>query len=260
MPLQIPGQHAMRIMTFLAPMAQLSTQIRDYLIDILRKSMYQADVNTRKMAVFGFCTILKQLRQNNSRRGPANLGGTQLTISGFSLASQSLLNNSKDSKRHFDTLALEIMGILRKCFNQTCEIKEMLYECLSTAVDGNPNLTPHIIQFLELHLRSYFKIDEAKLTINFDRIICEKETDGVTELLVYDQLGQLVKCVGHCIIKCDQAGLEFDTASLRTFFNTLINRIDSIELSTLNIVSAHFELIARVTVKTETKSSLVLYF
>lgn len=222
----------MRMMAFITPLAQISTQIRDHLIDILRKAMYQRDLDTRKLSVFGFCSILKHLRLNNSRRGTAGMAGTQLTISGFSL-SQSYLDTSRNSQRHFDILALEIIGILRKCFNQTHEIKETLYDCLINAVDGNLNITPHIIQFLELHFRAYFQIDGAKITINVDKII------GANELQINDHLGKLIKCIGHCIILCDQGALDFDTAALKKFFHDLVHRIALNDLDALNSVSEH---------------------
>lgn len=222
-------------MAFITPLAQISNRLRDYLIDILRKAMYQGDLNTRKLSVFGFCQILKQLRQNNSRRASAGIGGSQLTISGYSLLSQSILDTSRNTPRHFDILALEIMGILRKCFNQNCELKEILYESLTTAVDANLNLSPHIIQFLELQFRSYFQIDDTRISINFDKIVGES-VEGSVDVQIHDQLGKLIKCMGHCIIVCDQGGLEFDTSSLRDLFKMLLNRTESIK-NELGIVS-----------------------
>lgn len=225
----------MRMMAFITPLIQISHRLRDFLIDVLRKAMYQGDLNTRKLSTYGFCQILKQLRHNNSRRVSAGLGVTQLTISGYSLTSQSILDHSRPAQRHFDILAFEIMGILRKCFNETYELKEVLYESLTTAVDSNLNLTPHIIQLLELKFRTYFQVSDARFQIKFDKIVGEC-ADGSIEIQVKEQLGKLIKCVGHCIAVCDQGGLEFDTSSLRRFFNVLINRIDSAK-DDLEIVS-----------------------
>lgn len=223
----------MQMMAFITPLIQISHRLRDYLIDILRKAMYQGDLSTRQLSVFGFCQILKQLRHNNSRRISAGLGGSQLTISGYSLTSQSILDHTRPAQRHFDILAFEIMGMLRKSFNETYELKEVLYENLTSAVDGNLNLTPHIIQLLELKCRTYFQVNDTQFVINFDKIISEC-SEGSTEVQVNESLGKLIKCVGHCITVCDQGGLEFDTSSLRSFFKVLINRIhvakDSLEI------------------------------
>lgn len=234
---QIPGEHAMRMMAFITPLAQISTQIRDSLIEILRKAMYHNDLNTRKLSVFGFCSVLKQLRQNNSRRGSSGLIGTQLTISGYSLLSQSMQDTTRNSQRHFDILVLEIMGILRRSFNQTYEIKEILYDNLIKAADGNLKLTPYIIQFLELHFRAYFQSNDSRMAINFDKIVVE--IDEGADVKVNDQLGKLMKCVGHCVLACQQGDMEFDTTSLQQFFNELINRLFLIDSDALKIVSSN---------------------
>ena len=69
------------------------------------------------MGVFGFCSLLKQLKNNNSRRSIMGSGGgnyTQLTISGMSLLSQAVYGSQNNPNVHFDMLTLEIMGMLRK--------------------------------------------------------------------------------------------------------------------------------------------------
>lgn len=104
------------------------------------------------MGVYGFCLVLKHLRDNNSRRGGAIVGSSsnqhraltgsgrfgmtfsQHSLSGYSLMSQTILDTEHNPQRHFDMLALEIIGMLRKCFNQTYEVKEVLYEGEGAAI------------------------------------------------------------------------------------------------------------------------------
>lgn len=120
--LLIPGLHAMRLISFVYPLIKMSPVIRDTLIEVLSKAMAQTDPQVRRFGVYGFCLLLKNLRNNNARRAVAgggsvtchNLSFTQGNISGFSLMSQSTLGNRDNPHRHFDMLALEIIGILRK--------------------------------------------------------------------------------------------------------------------------------------------------
>lgn len=118
--LLIPGQHAMRMISFIYPLIKLSFTIRESLIGILTKAMSSTDVHMRRFGVYGFCLLLKNLQNNISRRAvgagvsSANLSFTQANISGFSLMSQSTLGNRENPQRHFDMLALEIIGLLRK--------------------------------------------------------------------------------------------------------------------------------------------------
>lgn len=86
------------------------------------------ELATRQMGVYGFCSVLKHLRDNSSRRNTSSITFSQPNISGYSLMSQSILNTEDNPQRHFDMLALEIIGVLRKCLNQSSEIKIVLYE------------------------------------------------------------------------------------------------------------------------------------
>lgn len=119
--LVIPGHHAMRMISFIYPLLKLSVGIRDCLISNLTKAMSSTDAHRRRFGVYSFCLLLKNLRNNTARRAVggnmtscSNLSFTQANISGFSLMSQSTLGNKDNPQRHFDMLALEIVGLLRK--------------------------------------------------------------------------------------------------------------------------------------------------
>lgn len=234
----------MRMMTFIVPLLKISNLVRDYFIETLRKAMYQSDASTRQAAVHGFCVLLKELRNNNSARGPSGLAGSQFSISGYSLMSQQHMDTANNPHRHFDMCVLEIVGILRKCFNQTYEIKKMLYDGLTNAVELNPKLTPHILLFLESHFREYICLaDDAGtgsgsgVRIKFDKCVVEKCVDGIPTVQVWDHFGKLLQLVGRGIVKCDEHHLDFETEDLKKVLTTLIDRIDSISLEDLGLVS-----------------------
>lgn len=236
---QIPGHHAMRMMTFILPLIKNNAQIRDYFIDILRRAMYQSNLSTRQMGVHGFCLILKQQRNNNSHRPTSHMSsfnGTQLSISGFSMMSQHNLNSGKNPNLNFDMCVLEIIGILRKCFNQTYEIKEILYDGLLNAVQQNTKLISHVVQFLEWHLRNYFEDVENDLTIKFNKCISETNTAGVSSIQLNDHLGKLLHFMVQCIILVDYHDLEVETADLREFFDLLVENLTKISMEKLGLV------------------------
>lgn len=146
------------------------------------------NVSTQQMGVHGLCVVLKMLRDNNSRRartGNANLF-TQPTLSGFSLASQLVQSNRTHKSRHFDMLSLEILGVLKKCFNQTSCVKVTLYEGLSRAIDFNPKLIPHLLPFLIYHFVQYFDISDLGFNIKFGKIVRERSEYGFD---IWDNLG-----------------------------------------------------------------------
>lgn len=227
----------MRMMTFIVPLLKISNTIRDYFIETLRKAMYQSDLSTRQAAVHGFCVILKELRSNSTFRGTTGLNGSQFNISGYSLMSQQHMSNTNNPYRHFDMCVLEIIGILRKCFNQTYEIKKMLYDGLTNAVELNSKLTPHILLFLESYFRDYICIMNNQVRIKFDKCIAEKCIDGIPTVQIWDHFGKLLQLIGRCIIKCDEHSLDFETDDLKELFEQLIERIDTITLEQLGLVS-----------------------
>lgn len=227
----------MKMMTFIAPLIKTNTQIRDYFIEMLRRAMYQSNISTRQMAVYGFCLILKQLRSNSAWRASSRVGGsTQLSISGFSVMSQQTFGSGKNPNMAFDMCVLEIIGILRKCFNQTYEIKEILYDGLSSAVQQNPKIITHVLQFLDWHFRSYFNEIADTITINFDKAIIEVNHGDITAVQINDHIGKLLHFIAQCIILLEHLELEFDINDLKEFFEQLLEKMDTITLDQLGLV------------------------
>ncbi|XP_050081873.1 Fanconi anemia group I protein isoform X2 [Anopheles aquasalis] len=245
--LLIDGMYAMRFMAFLFPLLRISHTIRDRFIEVLRKAMYNSESSTRIMGVFGFCSLLKQLKNNNARRsimGSAGGNYTQLSISGMSLLSQAAYGSASNPNLHFDMLTLEIMGILRKCLTQTVEVRMMLYEALGRAVDFNTMLLPHALQFIDWHFESYFgENTDDKLIIAFDKCVryCndiehEDQPDLLRPIVVYDNVGRLTAFMVHCIVLCDQHNIQHDTNAVKKTLQLIVDRVDSITSDELGIM------------------------
>lgn len=212
--MNVSGKQAMRNMSFVLPLLKISHTIRDSFIEVLRKAMASKDSDVFEMGVYGFCMILKQLTNNNSQRG-GNVSGnmTQLSISGFSLISQATVGSRSNPQRHFDMLVLEIIGLLRNCFQQNFQIKKTLYENLYRAAELNTKLIPHVLQFIDFHFRSYFAVvpEEDLCEIYFDRI---KE----------DNLGLLTNFVTRCVHKADDLNSNYDTNSIKNILDSIIEK------------------------------------
>ncbi|KAM7345711.1 Fanconi anemia complementation group I [Cochliomyia hominivorax] len=227
----IPGEQAMRMMSFILPILKISPVVRDAFIEILRKAMSSSETKTRRMAVYGFCMILKQLNNSNSQRSQLNTSCicTQHSISGFSLMSQATLGNRSNPQRHFDMLTLEIIGVLRNCFNQSLDIKITLYENLQRAVELNPKLVPHILQFIDWHFRSFFvapieeDVDQV-FSIKFDKIVSAKDALE-NEIEINDNLGKLLLFVSHCLVIFEKFETEYDTREMKRLINASLEKV-----------------------------------
>ncbi|XP_041787409.1 Fanconi anemia group I protein-like [Anopheles merus] len=245
--LLINGTHAMRFMAFIFPLLRISHTIRDRYIEVLRKAMYNGETSTRIMGVFGFCSLLKQLKNNNARRSIMGSGGgnyTQLTISGMSLLSQAVYGSQNNPNVHFDMLTLEIMGMLRKCFTQTLEVRQMLYEALGRAVEFNTQLLPHVLQFIDWHFESFFgENPKESFRIDFDKCVRYKgemgedyySADEQRPIVVYDNVGRLTAFMVHCVVLCDQHDVQHDTGAVRSTLQLVVERIDNLSVDDLGI-------------------------
>lgn len=58
----IDGERAMEMFMFLMPMMKNSMQIREMFTEMLKEAMYQRSESTRRMATYGACLLLKQLK------------------------------------------------------------------------------------------------------------------------------------------------------------------------------------------------------
>ncbi|KAH8418133.1 hypothetical protein KR222_004613, partial [Zaprionus bogoriensis] len=235
--LWLPGEQSMRMMNFILPLLKLSTRVRDALIDVLRKAMTK-DLRTRRMAIFGFCMILKQLNNSNSARQSHNASSfcTQQSISGYSMMTQSSLGSRSNPQRNFDMLTLEIIGILRGCFEQQLDIRRTLYENLQRAVELNSKLVPHVLQFVDFHFRKFFEtpsVDEAvddldtHFRINYDQLISAKDE----QLELKDNLGCLVQFVSQCLVIFDRAPSGCDVQEMQRLLTLCTQRLVANRLS-----------------------------
>lgn len=103
---------------------------------------------------------------------------------------------------------------------------------LTKAIDCNPKLTPHILQFLEWHFQSFFTVDQVKCEIHLKNVL----HDNSENFVVYDHLGQLMQLMGRCVYACQKHGLICDTTAVETLLDTLMKRITGIGMDQYGLV------------------------
>uniref|UniRef100_A0A1A9WN60 Fanconi anemia group I protein n=1 Tax=Glossina brevipalpis TaxID=37001 RepID=A0A1A9WN60_9MUSC len=234
----MPGDQSMRMMSFILPLLKISPTVRDSLIEVLKKAFMSSDVKIRRMAVYGFCMILKQLNNSNAHRTQMNVSSicTQQNISGYDLLSQmtSMTVNHNHPQRHFDMLTLDILGVLRNCFQQSVDVKVTLYENLLRAVELNNKLAPHVLQFIDWHFRSYFELTLEESLSNQFKVKFEKITKATdnqeTKINVYDNLGLLLVFITHCLVIFENFEHEYNVREMRRLIDTSIEKILSKEI------------------------------
>ncbi|KAH8277898.1 hypothetical protein KR018_009894, partial [Drosophila ironensis] len=231
----ISGEQAMRMMNFILPLLKISHRVRDALIDVLCKAMSSSSIQKRRMAIYGFCMILKQLNNSNAARqiSSATSFCTQHSISGYSMMSQSTFGSRSNPQRNFDMLTLEIIGMLRNCLQQQFEIRCTLYENLQRAVELNAKLVPHVLQVIDWHFRSFFKTTSAQdggddldtvFRIRYDELVCATDEQHM-EIHLKDNLGRLIQFVAHSLAIFERAPSGYDAREMHRLLNLCVQRM-----------------------------------
>lgn len=130
-----------------------SSRLRDLMSKTMRSAMYQNKPEMRKLAVYSFCAMLKKVKK--PRQGTSNeVFEASQNISMLSLLSQNQLPGIGDvNMRRVSVLVLEILGILRKCFSHSVDIRETLYESLLSAAEANEFIIPNVLELVEPYFR-----------------------------------------------------------------------------------------------------------
>ncbi|XP_034654239.1 Fanconi anemia group I protein homolog isoform X1 [Drosophila subobscura] len=244
--LWLPGEQAMRMMNFLLPLLKISNRVRDTLIDVLCKAMSSSGIQKRRMAIYGFCMILKQLNNSNALRQTSTSTTsfcTQQSISGYSMMTQNSLGTRSNPQRNFDMLTLEIIGMLRNCLQQQFDIRCTLYENLQRAVELNAKLVPHILQVIDWHFRSFFDTPSAEeagddldtvFRIRYDKLVSASDQLHM-EVQLKDNLGKLVQFVANCLVAFERASSGYDTREICRLLTLCVQRMVANRLTTDDI-------------------------
>nr|NP_610429.2 fanconi anemia complementation group I [Drosophila melanogaster]A1Z7L1.2 RecName: Full=Fanconi anemia group I protein homolog; Short=Protein FACI [Drosophila melanogaster]AAF59016.2 fanconi anemia complementation group I [Drosophila melanogaster] len=231
----LSGEQSMRMMNFILPLLKISNRVRDALIDVLCKAMSSSGIQKRRMAIYGFCMILKQLNNSNAVRQTSSATSfcTQHSISGYSIMTQNTLGSRSNPQRNFDMLTLEIIGMLRNCLQQQFDIRCSLYENLQRAVELNAKLVPHVLQVIDWHFRSFFDTPSAEdagddldtvFRIRYDQLVSSSD-DQHMEIQLKDNLGKLIQFVANCLAVFDRAPSGYDTREMNRLMSFCVDRM-----------------------------------
>nr|XP_016941259.1 Fanconi anemia group I protein homolog [Drosophila suzukii] len=231
----LSGEQSMRMMNFILPLLKISNRVRDALIDVLCKAMSSSGIQKRRMAIYGFCMILKQLNNSNAIRQTSSATSfcTQHSISGYSMMTQNTLGSRSNPQRNFDMLTLEIIGMLRNCLQQQFDIRSTLYENLQRAVELNAKLVPHVLQVIDWHFRSFFDTPSAEdagddldtvFRIRYDQLVSSSD-DQHMEIQLKDNLGKLIQFVANCLAVFERAPSGYDTREMNRLLGFCVDRM-----------------------------------
>lgn len=168
-------------------MQPLFTLHRDFLdstVLVLRKSMFNREVDARLVGLIGSVQLLKAFRS----------------------AGAAPPHGASEKER----LRIELIGFLRKCLTQQAEVREELYRSLPDVLRANPTLHEAAFGLLAPQLARYF--DAQPNPDRMWRCLSESNTRAGAPLLVnkcvervgeavvlHEPLPQLLFCIVQCL-------------------------------------------------------------
>jgi hypothetical protein len=182
---------------------------------LLRKSIFLRESECRKMAILGFLQILESLGQKEGKVG----GGEE-------------------------KLGCEIIGFLRRCFNQQSEMREEVYNGLSRVFECNINLREVIIDILSPQFWKYFNNSENELPVSLSACIDGKPTAGQVDkgpssVRIAEPFHCLIMCMAKCASYCTPDSEDTVPNSvylaLQKLLNTILDRMVAAELTDFEI-------------------------
>ncbi|KAG0167084.1 hypothetical protein DFQ28_006686 [Apophysomyces sp. BC1034] len=155
----LPYSTAESLIEAIQPIASMNEEFRDGLVLVLRKSMFAKDLDGRKISVNGFLCLLRN----------------QVLV-----AEQGKGRNSMKS----EVVAFEILGILRRCFNQQAEIRADAYSGICILAQQHTMLTSDIYDiFSAQFLRIYEKDTNVASPLKLDACVENASNGGYPRLL-----------------------------------------------------------------------------
>ncbi|XP_056642069.1 Fanconi anemia group I protein isoform X1 [Diorhabda sublineata] len=234
---QLQARVADQLLDALIPLVKVSPNVRDHLIIYLRKALYSRFVDTRKIAVNGYLKLIKNLKISNMAALSQNSIGS--FASGHSVFTQISINKNTQSATagNFsnESLCLEILTILKRCFMQQENVRTKFYQGLYDVVCLNPQLCIPVLDLLWFHFKKYYVMEEDQLPpLAFDKIVVSKEAQMILE----EPLGKLIHTIGLIVTKISELEDEKENITVVKFvtvLESLCRRMSNCEL-------IHFEL------------------
>ncbi|CAO3580777.1 unnamed protein product [Absidia cylindrospora] len=135
---------AKKLLSAIQPVSLSNYQFRDGLILVLRKSMFSRELDSRMIAVNGFLSLLQNQLGNNDNNN--NYASTSVEIESIS------------------GVAFEILGLLRRCFSQQCEVRVSVYTGLGSLSERYDALSGDAFEILYAQFLRSYETDDGVVT------------------------------------------------------------------------------------------------
>eukprot|EP00466_Bigelowiella_natans_P015936 jgi/Bigna1/127551/aug1.4_g2259 len=134
---------AVRLIQVLKPLLLTRKSLKDHVVMVLRKAMFNHELPSRLVAAKGFLSLFDQ--------------GISESFS-LSQSSQSSSQSSSESSEDMQ-MFLQALSILRRCLTQQAAVRKEVYSGLSNLYSRKPKLQSYILDLFQAQLRKYYETD-----------------------------------------------------------------------------------------------------
>lgn len=194
---------AFELINAIKPLFRYDSVYKDNLIIVLKKSIYQSDLNIRMVGVCGLISLLTTTKLNSFL--PASQASQSMSLS-QSQSQVSRLHTHGSQEKNSEKNCLEIFLSLRRCLTQQAEIRAKLYESCYYLTCQNTTLIGPILNLLLTKLDDYlFKDEENEQMMNFNLSKIFNETTN--------ELVEPLDILLHACYLCNMKFIELDLNS-----------------------------------------------
>ncbi|XP_033114599.1 Fanconi anemia group I protein-like [Anneissia japonica] len=214
---QLPLETAEGLLVAIQPLVKVSITLKDALMLMLRKALFSRQVEGRKLAATGYLLILKNFKVYGS------LPSSQCSQIACSSSQVFVDVHQKGSPDYEAIVCSEILGSLRRSFNQQADVKLILYEGLYEALSNNSKLKGEILEMLSNQLEKYYVDDSEVLPpIKLEPCIAEQGD----KVYITEPVTHLLMALGQSLLFCKRRGQEDEEENVNV--EKLVDKLDGV--------------------------------
>ncbi|KAG2385715.1 hypothetical protein C9374_003530 [Naegleria lovaniensis] len=179
----MPTDIAKALLAAVQPLYKTSQEFQDQVVLVLRKSMYNRELDSRQVALSGFLQILLSYGELDDVSSHRNVGSSS------SSSSSSSSNHSKPS-----SVDLEIIGFLRRCLSMQTPIRQALYRGLSRVVQKKPYVLKEICPVAIDQFKKYVSMNDDN---EVDGFFLDSCIDSKT-MTIIEPIPDLLMLIADC--------------------------------------------------------------
>ncbi|XP_065315354.1 uncharacterized protein LOC135924230 [Gordionus sp. m RMFG-2023] len=205
-----------RLMCSIMPLITIpSARVKETCLLVFRKALFSRQLQWRKIAVIGFCELLKHLKIITE------LSFTQIITNSIEMSQ--VWCASKNSSQDNEQICIEILRCLKRFLRQNdVTVKCIIYDYTKEICDKNPAMLRLMLECLYEHFAEFLNNSQDPVILKIEK--CIKYDNDRCSIIVNDSLGHLTHSLLFCLLKAHRLTNRAKNVLHENDDNTLVNQ------------------------------------